>query len=178
MYMHLWCTCTLCVLYMYMYLYMHLWCTCTCTVHVPLGTIPSHLPSVLNSSLVIYCCISSTPSISELVEAMSVRWAESRSRVDTLHLCLKQAEELVTMDTSTLLKPTDQLQRYVCCPLDLQTDRQPQTDRQTDRHRQTDNWVQGMVQSVDPDNELSCMNHDWHICIRNQMVDRDRKSVV
>ena len=54
-----------------------------------------------------------THSISGVLGRVDVKWANSERRTHTLAQCLSRAGDLAGMDTSTLLSPSEHLQRYM-----------------------------------------------------------------
>ena len=52
-----------------------------------------------------------THSVMSVIKTVGERVSQSESRSDTLRQSLKQAEELVAIDTSEVLKPSHRLQR-------------------------------------------------------------------
>ena len=54
-----------------------------------------------------------THSISGVLGRVDVKWANSERRTHTLAQCLSRAGDLAGMDTSTLLSPSEYLQRYM-----------------------------------------------------------------
>ena len=51
-------------------------------------------------------------SISDVLGRVDIKWTESEHRTHTLVQCLSCASDLENIDTSTLLSPSQQLQRY------------------------------------------------------------------